>query len=219
MKCLACSPTKRWESAEEFALAFRDVRQKQKAFGELKQLTSYENSSIDWSTDAIRYFETEDYSRAGQIARKEYESSKDPQAFLIMIKSLFKEERYFDCINAFNCHPEIMNQNDFLGRELRTWSLNVYLKTRHVIEAAQVLETCLEEDPDSPDLLFKKATILGLQARYKDSSEILLRLNRQYSNNPAILKRLSLVFEQLRDPGKAAAFMRAYMKIEFSNQQ
>jgi eukaryotic-like serine/threonine-protein kinase len=95
---------------------------------------------------------------------------------------------------------------------MRALILTVYLKSRHIPEAAQVLKICLKEDPDAPDLLLKKASVLGLKARYKEASEILLRLNRQYPNKPAILKRLSLVFEQLRDEGKATAFRRAYEK-------
>jgi tetratricopeptide (TPR) repeat protein len=54
---------------------------------------------------------------------------------------------------------------------------------------------------------------LGLQARYEDAAKILLLLNREHPNYPAILKRLVLVFEQLRDTGKAVAFLQAYAKI------
>jgi serine/threonine-protein kinase len=212
MKCLASSPENRWDSVAELAQAYRAVRQTQKAFGELQRLTPYAEAGSDWSTDAVKFLETEDYRHAGQIARQEYEQSEDKQAFLFMIKTLIKEDRFFECIDIFEGHPEILNQADFLGRELRRQSLTVYLKTRHISQAAQVLNICLEEDPDAPDLLLKKASVLGLQARYKEASEILLGLNRQYPNKPAILKRLALVFEQLRDPGKAAAFRRAYEK-------
>jgi len=212
MKCLAASPENRWDSVEELAQAYRTVRQTQKAFGQLQRLTPYEKIDIDWSTDAVKFLETEDYRRAGRIARQEYERSEDQQAFLVMVKSLIREGRYFDCIDFFKGRPEILNRTDFIGKELRRQSLSVYLKTRHVSESAQVLKICLEEDPDSPELLLKKASIMGLQARYKDASEILLKLNRQYPNKPAIMKRLALVFEQLRDQGKAAAFKRAYEK-------
>ncbi len=213
MKCLAASPENRWDSVEELAQAYRVVRQTQKAFGELQRLTPFAQADTDWSTDAVKFLETEDYLRAGQIARQEYERSEDKQAFLIMVKALIKEGRYFDCIDFFKGHPEILSQTDFLGKELRRQSLMVYLKTRHISEAAQVLKICLKEEPDAPELLLKKASILGLQARYKEASEILIKLNRQYPNKPAILKRLALVFEQLRDQGKAAAFRRAYEKF------
>jgi serine/threonine-protein kinase len=212
MKCLDASPENRWNSAQELAQAYHAVRQSQKAYGEIQRLIPYSETDIDWSTDAVQLLGTEDYQRAGQIARQEYERSQDKQAFLIMVKALIKEERYFDCIDFFKAHPEILKQTDYLGGELRRQALTVYLKTRHISDASQVLKICLKDDPDAPDLLLKKASVLGLQARYKEASEILLTLNRKFPNKPAILKRLALVFEQLRDEGKAAAFKRAYEK-------
>jgi len=43
-------------------------------------------------------------------------------------------------------------------------------------------------------------------------AEQLLALHRRLPGKPAILKRLVAVFEQMRDTGKAAAFLRAYQK-------
>ncbi|MBV8883337.1 MAG: hypothetical protein JO235_04970 [Chroococcidiopsidaceae cyanobacterium CP_BM_RX_35] len=37
--------------------------------------------------------------------------------------------------------------------------------------------------------------------------------DRQHLQRPAILKLLVLVFEQLRDTGKAVAFLRAYVRL------
>ena len=210
MKCLAAAPGDRWETVEGLAQAYQAARQTQRAFGELNRIIPYENADIDWSTDAVNFLETGDYLRAGRIARQEYEHSKDPHALLIMIKSLLNEERYFDCIDFFKGNPKILFGGNYIGHELRKQALTTYLKTRHIVDAAQLINICLNEDPASPELLLKKASICGLQAKYKEASEILLQLNRQYPNKPAILKRLSLVFEQLRDTGKAAAFRRAY---------
>lgn len=39
-----------------------------------------------------------------------------------------------------------------------------------------------------------------------------MALNRRLPGKPAILRRLVAVFEQMRDTGKAAAFLRAYQK-------
>lgn len=75
---------------------------------------------------------------------------------------------------------------------------------KHIAEASNLINICLEENPDAPDLLLKKASVLGLQAKYKEASEILLKLNRHYPKKPAILIRLALVFELLRDQEKAA---------------
>jgi serine/threonine-protein kinase len=39
-----------------------------------------------------------------------------------------------------------------------------------------------------------------------------MALHRRLPGKPAILRRLVAVFEQMRDTGKAAAFLRAYQK-------
>ncbi len=62
-------------------------------------------------------------------------------------------------------------------------------------------------------LLIKKASILGVQARFDEARELLLELNRQHPNDRLILKKLVLVNEQLRDASKAAAFLRAYRTL------
>ena len=61
-------------------------------------------------------------------------------------------------------------------------------------------------------MLLKKASVLAIQARFEEASTILLQLNRECPRTPAILKRLVLVFEQLRDPGRARAFLKGYMR-------
>jgi eukaryotic-like serine/threonine-protein kinase len=40
-----------------------------------------------------------------------------------------------------------------------------------------------------------------------------MALHRRLPGRPAILRRLIAVFEQMRDVGKAAAFLRAYQKV------
>jgi len=61
--------------------------------------------------------------------------------------------------------------------------------------------------------LLKFASILALDAKYEQAAEQLLALHRRLPGKPAILKRLVAVFEQMRDIGKAAAFLRAYQKV------
>ena len=82
---------------------------------------------------------------------------------------------------------------------------------RHDIErASNLVEAMVADDGETPNILPKRASILGLQAQYREASEILLRLNRDFPGRPAILRRLVVVFEQLRDIGKASAFLKAY---------
>jgi serine/threonine-protein kinase len=86
------------------------------------------------------------------------------------------------------------------------------LKSRQLLRASRLVEECLAQEEPSAGLLLKKASILGLQTQYQEACALLLRLNREYPGRPAVLKRLVLVYEQLRDTGKALAFLRAYLR-------
>jgi eukaryotic-like serine/threonine-protein kinase len=83
---------------------------------------------------------------------------------------------------------------------------------RQVDLARTFVTKCLAEAPDAPDLLLKHASILALDAKYEAAAEQLTALHRRLPGKPAILRRLVAVFEQMRDTGKAAAFLRAYQK-------
>ena len=99
-----------------------------------------------------------------------------------------------------------------MSHELHRLALNVYLETRPIYKAEEMLQWCLQREGESAELLLKHASILGTQSRYREAAAILMTLNRQYPQRSAILKRLALVFEQLR-PGKSIAFLRAYSKV------
>src|SRR4051794_24148226 len=98
------------------------------------------------------------------------------------------------------------------GREGGRLGRAAYLETRQVSRAGRLVEECIVKDGASPGLLLKKASLLGLMARYEEACAILLQLNRDQPRRPAVLKRLVLVYEQLRDVGKAAAFLKAYVR-------
>jgi len=87
------------------------------------------------------------------------------------------------------------------------------LETRDIDRSRDLIETMLAEDDETPNILLKKASVLGLQDQYQEASEILLRLNRDFPGRPAVLRRLVVVFEQLRDLGKASAFLKAYGRV------
>lgn len=212
LRCLALNLEERWNSVEEMAVTFGRVRRLQLDYNPVRPLPAKERSSEDWSSQAVRLMEEGAYRQAGYIAAKEFESNGDLHAFLLMLKSAYKDSRYFDCLNILESHPEILLNESLLARDLRRIALATCIETRQIQRADEMLEKCLIDDSNSPELLIIKASLLGLQARYEESSKILLALNRQYSGKPSILKRLVLVFEQLRDTGKAIAFLRAYLK-------
>jgi predicted Zn-dependent protease len=130
-----------------------------------------------------------------------------------MVKASYDEGRFFDCIRDIEARQDVVNSTTAVGTELRRLALSVYLEVRHVDQARTLVERCLAETPDVADLLLKRASILALDAKYEEAAEQLLALHRQLPGRPAILRRLVAVFEQMRDMGKAAAFLRAYRKV------
>jgi eukaryotic-like serine/threonine-protein kinase len=153
------------------------------------------------------------YKEAEQIAEQLYRHSKEPHAFLCMVSAACKDERYFDALHAIESHPELIAQWSSIRKDLRYLALKCHLETKQIGPAQRMVEQCLAEDGESPSLLLQQASILGLQARYEEACSILMRLNRDFPQRPQVLKRLVLVYEQLRDPGKAAAFLKAYNRL------
>ncbi|WP_414569515.1 protein kinase domain-containing protein [Nostoc sp. CCY 9925] len=213
LRCLALEPANRWESLSEMAIAFRRAAHAQVDYQPIRILPAQQQPSEDWSTQALRLLQAGAYSQAENVAHSEFASSSDPHAFLLMITAAYRDGRFFDCIRDIEAHPYFLNVESPVGRDLCRITLTAYIQTRQIPQAFGMVEKCLVIEGDLPDLLLKKASLLGLLARYEDAAKILLLLNRENPNHPAILKRLVMVFEQMRDAGKAIAFLRAYAKV------
>jgi len=211
-RCLKLSPEARWPSVDGMLEAFRQVRRAQLEFTPTRAIALPRAAHEDWSTQAVRLVEQGDYRDAELVARAEFESSRDEQAFLIMVQASYREGRFFDCIRDIESRPDVVNSPTPAGAELRRLALAAYLEVRQVDQARTFVERCLAETPEAPDLLLKQASILALDAKYEEAAEQLLALHRRLPGKPAILRRLVAVFEQMRDTGKAAAFLRAYQK-------
>jgi serine/threonine-protein kinase len=211
-RCLKLTPEERWPSVDAMLEVFRAVRRAQVQFTPTRALAATRVPHEDWSTQAVRLVERGDYRDAELVARAEFESSRDAQAFLLMVQSSYREGRYFDCIRDLESRPDVVDALTRTGAELRRLALSAYLEVRQVDRARIFAEKCLVEMPDAPDLLLIRASILALDAKYEAAAEELMALHRRLPGKPAILRRLVAVFEQTRDTGKAAAFLRAYQK-------
>jgi eukaryotic-like serine/threonine-protein kinase len=211
-RCLKLAPAERWPSVDVMLEAFCAVRRAQVQFTPTRVLAAARAPHEDWSTQAVRLVEAGDYRDAELVARAEFESTRDAQAFLLTVQASYREGRYFDCIRDLEAWPEVVDAPTPTAAELRRLALSAYLEVRQVDRARAFVERCLAETPDAPDLLLKHASILALDAKYEDAAEQLMALNRRLPGKPAILRRLVAVFEQMRDTGKAAAFLRAYQK-------
>lgn len=211
-RCLKVRPEERWLNVDSMLDALRTVRRAQLQFTPTRTLAVPRAPHEDWSSQAIRLVEAGDYRDAELVARAEFESTRDAQAFLLMVQASYREGRYFDCIRDLEARPDVVDASTPTGAELRRLALSVLLEVRQVDRARAFVDRCLAETPEAPELLLKQASILALDARYEEAAEQLMALNRRLPGKPAILRRLVAVSEQLRDTGKAAAFLRAYQK-------
>lgn len=211
-RCLKLAPEERWPTVDAMLDAFHTVRRAQLQFTPTRTFAVPRAPHEDWSSQAVRLVAAGEYRDAELVARAEFESSRDVQAFLLMAQASYREGRYFDCIRDLEARPDVVDVPTPTGAELRRLALAAYLEVRQVDRARAFVERCLAETPDAPDLVLKHASILGLDAKYEDAAQELMALNRRLPGKPAILRRLVAVFEQLRDTGKAAAFLRAYQK-------
>jgi tetratricopeptide (TPR) repeat protein len=213
LRCLEAEPAKRWPSVEEMEVQFERVRRAQMDFQPVRAIAPKSELEEDWASRAVYLMAEGKYKEAEQIAGQLYQRSREPHAFLCMVSAACKDERYFDALEFIEGHPELSGVGSTIRKDLRYIALKCFLETRQVGKAEDVIDQCLAEDGDSPSLLLHRASILGLQARYEEACSILMRLNRDFPQRPQVLKRLVLVYEQLRDPGKAAAFLKAYNRL------
>jgi eukaryotic-like serine/threonine-protein kinase len=211
-RCLRLVPQERWPSVDKMLEAFRGVRRAQIQSTPTRALAVPRAPHEDWSTQAAGLVERGDYREAELVARAEFESSRDEQAFLMMVQASYRDGRLFDCVRDIEARPDMIDSPTAAGAELRRLALAVYLETRHMDRAQVFVKRCLADTPEAPELLLKEASVLALDAKYEQAAEQLLSLHRRFPGRPAILRRLVAVFEQMRDTGKAAAFLRAYQK-------
>jgi serine/threonine-protein kinase len=213
LRCLAVDPQYRYGSVEELITAAEQARRAQLDYVPERTISAMREPTIDWSSDFVRLLDESQYAKAENIARTEFELTGDLHAFLMMISAASKHGRFFDCKRDFQSHPEALQQPSMVRRDLRDLALKCFLETRDIDSASALLDEIVADEGENPNILLQKASILGLQAKYEESSQILLQLNRDFPGRPAILKRLITVFEQLRGIGKASAFLKAYEKI------
>jgi serine/threonine-protein kinase len=213
LRCLATAPEDRWTSIGELITATQRAKQSQLDYVPERTVSARRDQTTDWSSDVIGFIGKSEYARAENLARTQFELTGDRHAFLMMVSAAVRDGRVFDAKREFDAHPGVLAEPSPLRRDLRELALKCYLETRDIDRSRDLIETMLAEDGETPNILLKKASVLGLQAQYREASEILLRLNRDFPGRPAVLRRLVVVFEQLRDLGKASAFLKAYSRV------
>jgi eukaryotic-like serine/threonine-protein kinase len=212
LRCLPLQPEDRWESVSQMLEIFQRASRAQVEYNPVRSFPIKQQANEDWSTQAVRCMEEEHYEQAERVATIEFQSSQDPYAFLMLVNAAYKDKRFFDCIKEIESHPAFIEAETSVSHDLARIALKAYLETRQLYKAESMLARCVQAEGETLNLMLIKASILGSQAKYEEACQLLLALNRQYPQRLPILKRLVLVFEQLRDPSKAMAFLRTYAR-------
>lgn len=216
LRCLELQPGERWTSAEALKKAFVRARDKQLQLDAKRPPLEPSRSVPDWSSHVLAMMKQEEWRQAEIAAAVEFKQSGDGHAFLLMVRAAYHDERYFDVLRALEANPQILETETPVTGDLEQLALEVYLHTERFYDAMQMVNRCLARQGDRPGLMLRKASVLGLMARYKEASEILLRLNRELPQRESILKRLVMVFEQMRDIEQAEAFRLVLGRIKLA---
>ncbi len=213
MRCLKRRPDERWPSVAEMLAQWGHVRHAQIQYAPLRIPPKAIGETQDWSSRVLAYFEKRDYSSAVRVAESEFLASNEPHALLLLLTSLYKDHKFFDCARRIEGYPLLFVKGAPFADELRHLAVDVYLAVRQYEKAEKLIDELLAEDKKSLRLQLRKASLLGLSAKYQTARDFLLDLNRSHPQTPAVLKRLVVVHEQLRETDRAAAFLKGYMKL------
>jgi serine/threonine protein kinase len=213
-KALSVNPADRWSNMDEMLADLKVARIAQSRFEPVVAYAVPGEELGDWSSRTFALIEDEQYVEAAQVASAEFGSSEDYHALLAQLRALYRGGRYFECVEVFNSNQDSIDLNTPLGAEFRELSVNTYLKTKDILNAGKMIEQIeARGELDKPEMILKKASVCGLQSRYDEAIELLTGLNKQFPRRAAVLKRLALAYEQIRQPQKALAYLRVYKKV------
>ncbi len=213
-RALRKEPEHRWLSALAMREAFQEARSAQLAFRCERLVRASGAPRTDWSTRVMELMSDHAWRQAEAAARTEYQRSGDLHAFLLMVRAAVRDRRYFDVVQILETSPEPLRSESPVRGDLEQLALEALIRTERVTDAAEMVERCIDRQGDRPGLLLRKASLLGLQARFAEAAEILVLLNRELPRRQVVLSRLVMVHEQLRDWDKAEAYRRVLRRVD-----
>jgi serine/threonine-protein kinase len=221
LKALELEPLDRWVSVDEMRQAFKRAFAAQMSYRMEREPIIAAPPTTDWSTQVLDLMDEQAWSDAEAAARAEFQRSQDGHAFLLMLRAAIRDERYFDALQILEASPQMLEAEAPVIGDVEQLALKAYIKTERIREALDMVGRCIQRQGELPGLLLRKASLLGVQARYKEAAELLMKLNRLLPRRYAILKRLVMVFEQMRDWEKAVSFKRVLSKLDvkFENRR
>jgi serine/threonine-protein kinase len=213
LRCLAEKPEDRWPAVADMITEVVNLRRLQLDYSVVSGQNAAATPAADWSVAVMAEFEKQNYSAAELAAHRQFEADQDAYAFLLMVQAVARDGRHFDCLKYLERFPAYSRPPSKYADQLQLIAVDAYVAVRKINAAETLVNQLIAEGKADRVLLVKKASILGVQARFDEARELLLDLNRQHPNDRLILKKLVLVNEQLRDAGKAAAYLRALIAL------
>ena len=214
MRALRRRPEDRWPTVEAMRTAFCAARDAQLAAMPRRAAPVLAERTTDWSSQVMSLMDEQSWRDAEVAARAEFQRSRDAHAFLLMVRAAARDGRYFDALRILDAAPEMLAQDSAVVGDLELLALEALVRTERINDAASMVDRCLARQGDASGLLLRKASLLGLQARFREASDILLDLNRRLPRRQAVLRRLVLVHEQMRELEQAEAFRKVLAKLE-----
>ena len=212
MQALEREPEHRWATVDAMRDAFRRAHAAQLAYRVDREVAPATTRGSDWSTRVVGLMDDQAWRDAEAASRIEFQRTGDAHAFLLMVRSAVRDERYFDAIKMLDASPGMLEREHPVVGDLEELALHACIKTERIREASHMVERCIARQGERPGLLLRKASLLGVQARFGEAAEILMVLNQALPGRPTVLKRLVMVFEQLRDWEKADTYRRVLVR-------
>lgn len=214
MRALSRRAEDRWESVAAMRDAYLRARGEQLASNGHRAAPINTTRATDWSSQVMSLMDEQCWRDAEAAARAEFQRSQDHHAFLLMVRAAVRDGRYFDALQMLQGSPDMLTKESSVVGDLEMLALEAFVRTERINEAAAMVDRCIARQGDAPGLLLRKASLLGLQAKFVESAAILLELNQRLPRRRVILQRLVLVHEQLRQAEKVEAFRRTLARVE-----
>lgn len=214
MRALAREPGDRWSSVAALREAFHDARARQLHAAPRRDAPPLVERAKDWSSHVLTLMDQQSWRDAETAARAEFQRTRDAHAFLLMVRAAARDRRFFDVLHMLDGQPDMLADDSAVVADLELLALEAMMRTERINDAAEMVDRCLARQGDLPGLVLRKASLLGLQARYREAADLLLDMNRALPRRRSILRRLVLVHEQMRELDKAEAFRKVLVKLE-----
>ncbi len=169
LRCLAEQPADRWPAVAEMLTGLTNLRRLQLEYSVVSGQKVAATPVEDWSVAVMSEFEKQNYSAAELAAHRQFEAAKDTYAFLLMVQAAARDGRHFDCLKYLERFPAYSRPSGKYADQLRLIAVDAHMSVRNINVAESVINELIAEGKADRALLIKKASVLGVQARYDEA--------------------------------------------------